>query len=131
MIHAAIMGSIERFMSIYIEHINGHFPLWLAPTQVALVPVADTHVERAQQIVHELEEVGVRTVYYDSSESLGKRVREGEKQRIPYLLVIGDEEVKGETVAARNVQTKKQDSVAFGEFKEKLVEEIGERRLAA
>ena len=131
MIHAAIMGSIERFFSIYIEHVAGMFPLWLAPVQVGIIPVADVHEEYAKSVEKELNEQGIRTQYYDSSESLGKRVREGEKSKIPYLLVLGDKEKDCLGVAVRNVKTKEQVEVSLKEFIEKTVKDATERRFEA
>ncbi len=129
MIHAAIMGSLERFLSIYLEHIYGMFPLWLAPTQVALLPVADPHMEYATQVAGALQQQGMRVEIMDSSDSLGKRIRVGEKQRIPYLLVIGDEEVSGNTLAVRNVVTKEQVSVDKDEFISGVVDDRDSRAL--
>lgn len=129
MIHAAIMGSIERFFSIYLEHVAGMFPLWLAPVQVAIVPVADVHEEYAKIVETKLKAVGIRTEYYDSSESLGKRVRDGEKSKIPYLLVLGDKEKDSEGVAVRNVKTKEQVEVSLKEFIEKTIRDVAERNL--
>ena len=127
MIHAAIMGSLERFLSIYLEHIGGLFPLWLAPTQIALVPVADVHEAYAKDVEAQLKSAGFRTVYMDPSESLGKRVRDGEKQKIPYILVMGDKEVEGKSLAVRNVKTKAQPVVALADFLRKAAEEVKNR----
>ncbi len=129
MIHAAIMGSIERFLSIFIEHHAGLFPLWCAPVQLALVPVAGTHEEFALALQKRLKAEGIRTVYMDSAESLGKRVREGERQKIPYLLVLGDKEVASESVAVRNVKTKQQVTVSIAEFLEKTLADVKHRKL--
>jgi len=131
MIHAAIMGSIERFLSIYIEHINGHFPLWLAPVQMALLPVSDANEKYAREVEEKLKKEGMRVHFSDASESLPKRIREGEKKRIPYLLVIGDKEQKSEGVAVRNVKTKEQTEVSFSEFMKKTLEDISQRKLEA
>ncbi len=131
MIHAAIMGSIERFLSIYIEHTAGLFPLWLAPVQIAVLPVAEPHEDYAKSVEEKLNALGVRFMHYDCSESLGKRIREGEKQRIPYLLVLGDKEVQSSEVAVRNVSTKNQVTVTLEEFLTKLESDILERKLIA
>ncbi len=131
MIHAAIMGSIERFLSIFIEHHAGLFPLWCAPVQMAVIPVADTHDGHAAKLVHELSHVGIRALLLPSEDSLGKRIRDGEQRKIPYLLVIGDKEVETRSVAVRNVKTKKQVTVPLSEFLEKTAEDIAERRLEA
>lgn len=129
MIHAAIMGSLERFLSIFIEHHAGLFPLWCAPTQVAIIPVAESHVAYAEEVQKALSGAGIRCVYMDHSESLGKRVREGEGQKIPYLLVLGDKEVEAKSVAARNVKTKKQVVVGLGEFLEAIKQDVASRKL--
>jgi threonyl-tRNA synthetase len=129
MIHAAIMGSLERFLSIYIEHTAGLFPLWLAPTQVALIPVAETHVAFARDLEKTLLSHGIRVQFYGHEESLGKRIREGEKQKIPYLLVMGDKEIADSAVTVRSVKTKNQVVVPIAEFVEKTVSDIKTRKL--
>lgn len=129
MIHAAIMGSLERFFSIYLEHIAGHFPLWLAPVQVAMLPVADVHEDYAKELQTALSEQGIRGLMLDASESLGKRIRIGEKQRIPYLVVLGDKEKDGRLVTVRNVLTKEQVEVPLQEFIDKTVQDVTGRKL--
>lgn len=129
MIHAAIMGSLERFLSIYIEHTAGLFPLWLAPVQVGLVPVAAAHEDFARTLESQLTENGIRTKFFDHTETIGKRIRGGETVKIPYLLVMGDREVDAKTVTVRNVVTKKQVVVPLEEFMEKTVADVRERRL--
>jgi threonyl-tRNA synthetase len=129
MIHAAIMGSIERFMSIFIEHHAGLFPLWVAPVQAAVLPVGDVHEIAARHLQDALRAKGLRVDVLPSSDSLGKRVREGEQSKIPYLLVLGDREVAEKTVTVRSVRTKKQEAMGVGEFVEKAVAEIEERKL--
>ena len=129
MIHAAIMGSLERFMSIFIEHHAGLFPLWLAPTQVALLPLAKSHEEYASTLGMRLMENGIRIEHMNSEQSLSKRIRDGEQQRIPYLLVLGDRELQERAVAVRNVATKQQVTVPFEAFLEKTVQDVQEKRL--
>ncbi|MBI3331514.1 threonine--tRNA ligase [Candidatus Peregrinibacteria bacterium] len=131
MIHAAIMGSLERFLSIFIEHHAGLFPLWVAPVQVALLPVAAPHEDYARTIESQLQEEGIRTQYLDPAESLGKRIRAGETMKIPYILVMGDKEVSDKAVAVRNVKSKQQVTVPFSEFLKKTEDDIAERRLEA
>lgn len=93
MIHRAVAGSLERFMSVAIEHFAGHFPLWLSPDQLAILPVNDeAHGEFARATEQVLQESGVRTVYMEADESLGKRIRESKTKKIPYLMVVGDNE---------------------------------------
>lgn len=129
MIHCAIMGAIERFLSIFIEHHAGLFPLWCAPLQIRLLPVAETHLAHAEGLMKKFKEMGLRVDMADHTESLGKRIRESEKMKIPYVLVLGDEEVKGNSVAVRNVKTKNQVSVGLEEFVKKTLEDVKERHL--
>ncbi|OGJ61720.1 threonine--tRNA ligase [Candidatus Peribacteria bacterium RIFCSPHIGHO2_02_FULL_53_20] len=131
MMHRAIFGSFERFIGVLIEHFKGHFPLWLAPIQVALIPVAETHEGYASEIAATLKKEGMRFVTLPHTDSLGKRIREGETRRIPYLLVVGDKEMEAASVAVRNVKTKKQVVVTMKEFMEKCLEDIGQRKLEA
>lgn len=129
MIHAAIMGSLERFLSIFIEHHAGLFPLWCAPVQVAVLPVADVHEDYAASVGAQLQERGMRVIVLDPAESLGKRIREGEKQKIPLLLILGDKEVASKGVAVRNVKTKQQSEFGLAEFVEKMTADVRERKL--
>ena len=129
MIHRAILGSVERFMAVLIEHFGGAFPAWLAPVQVALLPVAEVHEAYAQEIKEELSKKGVRVEFMYSDESLGKRIRTAEKQKIPYMLVMGDNEVKDGTVTVRDYKTKEQVPKSKEEFVSQLLGEIRERRL--
>ncbi|MFH0770682.1 MAG: threonine--tRNA ligase [Candidatus Peregrinibacteria bacterium] len=128
-IHRAPLGTHERFIGFLIEHFAGHFPLWLAPVQAAVIPVAGPHEAYAQEILKAFEEKKIRCEFKDSTESLGKRIREGEKQRIPYLLVVGDKEVSDRSLAVRNVVTKKQVTVGLADFITKTEGDIAERRL--
>lgn len=101
MIHAAIMGSIERFLSILIEHFAGAFPLWLSPVQIGLLPVGLDHHEYAQQLKQELEDVGLRVELDLSGDSVGKKIRAASQQKIPFVLVLGDKEKSSQTLAIR------------------------------
>ncbi len=95
MIHRAILGSVERFLGIAIEHFAGAFPLWLAPVQVAILPVADRHVEFAQQLLKTFADVGIRGEVDASAESVGKKIRQAESMKYPRMLVVGDKEMSG------------------------------------
>ncbi len=129
MIHCAIMGSLERFLSTFIEHHAGHFPLWVSPIQAAVLPVASGHEEHAANVGAKLMEKGIRIEYMNSTESLGKRIRGGETQRIPYLLVIGDKEIEEGTVTVRNIRTKNQVAVGVDEFIASVTNDVAERKL--
>jgi len=95
MIHAAIMGSIERFLSILIEHLAGAFPFWLAPEQLRLVPVSDSFIPFANEQKEKLEEIGIRVTIDSSSEKVGKKIREAAIAKVPWTVVIGQKEVEG------------------------------------
>ena len=101
MIHRALMGAFERFIGILIEHYAGEFPLWLAPVQARVLPIADRHVEYARQVADELREAGIRVELDDRTESVGKKIRDGELKKVPYMLVVGDQEGAEGTVAVR------------------------------
>src|SRR3954451_8423441 len=92
MIHRALMGSFERFIGILIEHYAGEFPLWLTPVQASVLPIADRHLGYARKVVTELREAGLRVEVDDRSESVGRKIRDAELHKIPYMLVVGDEE---------------------------------------
>ena len=130
MLHRAVLGSLERFIGIYIEHTGGDFPFWLSPLQVAVLPIADRHAPRCHEIQAGLLAAGLRAEVDDRSETLGFRIREAEKQKIPLTLVIGDEEVERGTVSPR-VRKSKQAMDAMSA--EALVSELrlanAERRL--
>lgn len=98
MIHCAIMGSIERFCAVLIEHLGGNFPLWLSPEQIRIIPVADAHHEYAKEVYEKLTAVGIRASLDDSSESLGKRIRNAKLEHLPYFAVVGDKEIEAKTV---------------------------------
>ncbi len=101
MIHRAILGTFERFIGILLEHFQGALPFWLAPVQAVLIPISEKQNKFVQEIFEELKKNGVRTEIYGSGETLDKRIREAETQKIPYLLVIGPREVASKTVAVR------------------------------
>ncbi|WP_407272764.1 threonine--tRNA ligase [Radiobacillus sp. PE A8.2] len=100
-IHRAIYGSIERFMAILIEHYQGDFPLWLAPVQARILPIADAHYSYAAQIKSELEDAGFRVEMDDRVEKVGLKIRETEMQKVPYMIVVGDKEVENQSLSVR------------------------------
>ncbi len=127
MIHAAIMGSIERFLSVLIEHVGGAFPLWLSPTQARVLSVSDKHADYAKSVLAELREGGVRAELDDSNETLGKKIREAKGLKIPYLLIVGDAEVADKTATLEG-RGGKVGAFPLSRIIEKLREEIRERR---
>jgi len=130
MLHRAVLGSLERFMAIYIEHTAGDLPLWLAPVQVSVLPVAERHEEFARKIVDVLQEGGVRAELDDRSERLGYRVRGSETQKIPYILVVGDREQADSTVSVRRRHQKGQQTLGVDELRSKLEKEIRTRGIS-
>ena len=101
MIHGAIMGSIERFLSVLIEHFAGAFPIWLSPIQVAILPITEKQNKWAEEVSKELKANGLRVELDNNNETLGKKIRQAEMQKVPYLLIIGDKEVVAKSVAIR------------------------------
>jgi threonyl-tRNA synthetase len=101
MIHAAIMGSIERFMALLIEHTAGNFPLWLSPVQARIIAVSEKFQSYGEEVFGALKEAGVRVELADCNETLGKRIRAAQVDKVPYVLVVGEEEVNTKTVATK------------------------------
>jgi threonyl-tRNA synthetase len=116
MIHRALMGSYERFIGILLEHTAGELPVWLAPTQAVVLPIADRHVEKAREVRDRLLEDGVRVEVDERTESVGRKIREAELRKIPYMLVVGDREAEDGTVAVREHRKGDLGSLALSEF---------------
>lgn len=131
MIHAAIMGSLERFMSVLIEHTAGNFPLWLAPTQLTILPISDKHIDYAKEAVATLQQQvpNLRVELDNRSESIGKRVREAASNKVPYILVVGDKEAEQGTVAVRARGDEDLGSIAISEFAKTLNDKISNKSL--
>jgi threonyl-tRNA synthetase len=130
-IHRAPLSTHERLMGFLIEQFAGLFPLWMAPVQIAVLPVAKTHEEFAAGLSMKMMDLGLRIESMSSEESLGKRIRNAEQLKIPYIVVIGDKEVAEQMVAVRNVSTKEQVTIPIDEFLQKTLEDVRERRLKA
>ena len=124
MIHRAIYGSLERFMGILIEHYAGAFPTWLAPIQVEIIPISDDQLDYAYSVKDELEELDVRVEVDARQEKVGYKIREAQVQQIPYMLIVGDDEVEAETVSVRDRREGDLGAVDVEEFKEKISTEI-------
>ncbi len=129
MIHRAILGSFERFIGILTEHYAGEFPFFLAPVQVIFIPIADSHVAYANKLKNELMHADIDAEVYDKNDSLNKRVRTAEKQRVPYVVIVGDEEVKGNSVAIRNRRTREQYNLTQDEFMVELAKQLQEGKI--
>ncbi len=116
MIHRAPFGSMERFTGILIEHFNGAFPLWLAPVQVEMIPIADRHIPYAEKVAAELRAAGIRVEVDASSERMNKKIRNAQLQKIPYMLVVGDKEEEDGLVAVRTRENEDRGAVPLSEF---------------
>ena len=122
MIHRAILGSFERFIGILTEHCAGEFPFIIAPTQVIFIPIAPQHVEYAKQLQKELLKIDIDSKIFDKNESLNKRIRNAEKQRVPMIVVIGDEEVANQKIALRDRRKREQSELTHDAFIDLLKE---------
>ncbi len=131
MIHAAIMGSLERFMSVLIEHTGGNFPVWLSPVQAVVLPISEKQTEYATTVISTLKESipDLRIELDDRSESIGKRIREHVTQKVPYLLIVGDKEIEANGVAVRARGDVDLGTVALSEFAQTLTEKIENKSL--
>jgi len=122
MIHRAIMGSLERFIGILIEDTAGHFPMWLAPVQVKLLPIADRHLEYVREIADSLFEKGIRVEIDDRQEKIGAKIRDAELNKIPFMCIIGDKEVEDRLISIRQHRKGDQGSLRFDEFIDRMQE---------
>lgn len=127
MIHRALVGSPDRFLGILIEHYAGAFPLWLSPVQARILPVSEKHVAYGAEVLATLKAAGIRVELDDASESLGKKIRSGKTEKIPYLLVIGDAEIEAKTVSVESRDMGKLDTMSVETFAERARKEISER----
>lgn len=128
MLHRVIYGAVERFMGILIEHYAGAFPVWLSPVQVMLIPVSEKFKKYAHSVETQFIASNIRIQIDDSDETLGKRIAEAEKQKIPYMVVVGEKEEKDNLVAIRTRGEKKQETMKIDEFIEKIRKEIDEKK---
>jgi threonyl-tRNA synthetase len=120
MIHRALLGSFERFIGILIEHYAGEFPLWLTPVQAIVLPIADRHNDAAAETLRSLRAAGVRVQLDDRTESIGRKIRDAEMAKIPYMLIVGDREAESGTVAVRRHGEGDEGSVPVQEFAERI-----------
>ena len=129
MIHRAILGSFERFIGILTEHYAGEFPLFLAPTQVIIVPISEVHNEYAKELQSKLIDIDIDCEIYNKNESLNKRVRLAEKQRVPFVAIVGDEEVQNSSVALRDRRKKERYNLKFEDFMVELSKQLNEGKI--
>ena len=126
MIHRAILGSLERFIGILIEHYASALPVWLSPVQTIIIPISEKFDNYGKKVLQELENNNIRAEIDNNNETLGKRIREAELQKIPYILIVGEKEVKSNTIAIRS-RNKEQDVVKLEKFIGKILKEIEDK----
>ena len=124
MLHRVVFGSIERFIGIITEHFAGAFPMWLAPVQVKVLPIADAHHDYAKKLVAEFEAAGLRVELDDRNEKIGYKIREAQLEKVPYMLVIGDKEIEANSVGVRSRKDGDLGAMAVTDFIEKAKKEI-------
>jgi threonyl-tRNA synthetase len=128
MIHRALLGSMERFMGVLIEHFAGAFPVWLAPVQAVLIPIADRHYEYAHKVADNLRQAGLRVEVDQRGERMNAKIRDAQNQKIPFMLVIGDREAESESVSVRLRSEENLGAMPVEEFLQKVRQDIAERK---
>ena len=126
MIHRALLGSMERFFGVLIEHYAGAFPVWLAPVQAVLIPIADRHVAYAHQTAKELRNAGLSIEVDDSSDRMNAKIRNAQKEKVPYMLVIGDREVENRQIALRLRSGENPGAMSLQQFLDRAMKDIAE-----
>ena len=124
MVHRAILGSLERFFGVLIEHYAGAFPLWLAPTQVVIIPIADRHLEYAQEVRALLQKHRFRVEVDDRGERMNQKIRQAQMQKIPYMLILGDREQEQQAVSARSRESGDLGSMQISDLVARLDTEV-------
>ena len=127
MVHRAILGSMERFLGVLIEHYAGAFPLWLAPVQAVVIPIADRHLEYADEVKTNLADAGYRAEVDTRNERMNQKIRTAQMQKIPYMLVVGDSEINGQTVAVRHREKGDLGAMSLTGLKERLESEVASK----
>jgi len=127
-IHRAPLGTHERFIGFLLEHYAGKFPLWLAPLQVKVLPISDKFLDYANSVVQQLKNADIRAEVDDRSEKIGKKIRDTELSKVPYMLIIGEKEMQEEMVSVRRQGKGDMGTVKAADFIASAVEEMRERR---
>lgn len=129
MIHRVVYGSIDRFMGILIEHFAGAFPVWLAPEQVRVLPITDRNIDYAKSICECLKDKGVRATVDERNEKVGYKIREAHNMKVPYLIIVGDEEQANKTISLRGRGNENQSGLKMNDFVERLLNEIETKKI--
>jgi threonyl-tRNA synthetase len=130
MVHRALYGSIERFFGILIEHYAGAFPVWLAPVQAIVLPITDKQNVYAKQVLKKLTDAGFRAEIDERNEKVNLKIREGQLQKIPYMLVVGDREAQAGQVSVRNRKAGDQGALPLDEFVARLSANVSAKSLS-
>ena len=128
MLHRVIFGSIERFIGILIEHYAGAFPVWLAPVQVKILPIADVHIDYAKKVQEEFAKKGIRVELDDREEKIGYKIREAQLEKVPYMAIIGDKEVEASAIGLRSRSEGDLGQISLVEFEEKIAKFVEEHK---
>ena len=129
MVHRAVLGSYERFLALLIEHYAGAFPVWLSPIQVQIIPISDKHIKYARKILEELEKHNLRVEINEENQTTAKKISSAEKQKIPYMLVVGDKEIKAKKVAVRSRKKGDEGQTTLDKFIKRVIKEVKLRSL--
>ena len=127
MIHRAPFGSLERFTAVLIEHTAGHFPLWLTPDQVAVLPISEKYNDYARRVVDHLDAAGVRCVIDDRNEKIGRKIRDNELKRVPYMVIVGEKEAAEGLVSMRKQGGGEQATMTMEVFAKRINDEVAEQ----
>ena len=130
MIHRAPFGSLERFTAVLIEHTAGHFPLWLTPDQVAILPISEKYNDYAKKVAKYFDSKGVRALIDDRNEKIGRKIRDNELKRVPYMVVVGEKEAADGTVAMRKQGGGEQATMSIADFAKRINDEVAEQLAA-
>lgn len=128
MVHRALLGSLERFFGVLIEHYAGAFPVWLCPVQAVIIPIADRHVDYCNNVASKLKTLGIRATVDERSERMNAKIRDAQNQKIPYMLVVGDKEMESNQVALRLRSGENPGPISFDSFTELALKEISEKK---
>jgi len=126
MIHRAPFGSMERFVAVLIEHTGGKFPLWLTPEQAVILPISEKYNDFAQKVSNILENYDIRTAVDERNEKIGKKIRDNELKRIPYMLIVGEKEAESNTVSVRRQGDGDKGSMTLEDFAKLVNSEVEE-----
>ncbi len=127
MVHKALLGSIERFLSVYIEHTAGNFPVWLSPIQVAIIPISEKHNDLAQELFQFLKDKNIRVEADFRNEKMQGKIRDAQRNKVPYMIILGDKEVEAGTITVRTRNGENKFGVIREQFLEELAEEISSK----